>query len=146
MDKTLGKLGSYQSRFHKKPVGLAARFGAFLGSDSLGQNISGGRLAYYYMRTAGRVTLFARIAITGLIPSVVMAQSSPATMKAVLISEYGGAEVDELAEIGKSIDKRKIKVIVSLVFAFAKTAKAQEQVATGHTRGEIVPKVADEPK
>lgn len=111
MDKTLGKLGSYQPCFHKKPVGLAARFGAFLGSDSLGQNISGGCLAYYYMRTAGRVTLFARIAITGLIPSVVMAQSSPATMKAVLISEYGGAEVDELAEIGKSIDKRKIKVI-----------------------------------
>jgi NADPH:quinone reductase-like Zn-dependent oxidoreductase len=53
---------------------------------------------------------------------------------------------DELAEIGKLIDAGKIKVIVSQTFSLSDAAKAQEQVATGHTRGKIVLKVADEPK
>src|SRR6266481_216173 len=53
---------------------------------------------------------------------------------------------DELAEIGKLIDEKKIKVIVSQTFPLSDAAKAQEQVATGHTRGKIVLKVADEPK
>ena len=52
----------------------------------------------------------------------------------------------ELAEIGKLIDDKKIKVIVSQTFPLSDAAKAQEQVATGHTRGKIVLKVADEPK
>src|SRR2546428_5844089 len=50
----------------------------------------------------------------------------------------------ELAEIGKLIDEKKIKVIVSQVLPLAEAAKAQEQVATGHTRGKIVLKVAEE--
>jgi NADPH:quinone reductase-like Zn-dependent oxidoreductase len=53
---------------------------------------------------------------------------------------------DELAEITKLIDAKKIKVIVSQTFSLANAAKAQEQVATHHTRGKIVLKVADEPK
>lgn len=53
---------------------------------------------------------------------------------------------DELAEIGKLIDEKKIKVIVSQTFPLSEAIKAQEQVATGHTRGKIVLKVADEPK
>ena len=53
---------------------------------------------------------------------------------------------DELAKIGKLIDDKKIKVIVSQVLPLSDAAKAQEQVATGHTRGKIVLKVADEPK
>jgi NADPH:quinone reductase-like Zn-dependent oxidoreductase len=53
---------------------------------------------------------------------------------------------DELAEIGKLIDQKKINVIVSQTFPLSEAAKAQEQVATGHTRGKIVLKVADEPK
>jgi len=52
----------------------------------------------------------------------------------------------ELAEIGKLIDANKIKVIVSQTFPLSEAMKAQEQVATGHTRGKIVLKVADEPK
>ncbi len=52
----------------------------------------------------------------------------------------------ELAEIGKLIDEKKIKVIVSQTFPLSEAVKAQEQVATGHTRGKIVLKVADEPK
>jgi NADPH:quinone reductase-like Zn-dependent oxidoreductase len=53
---------------------------------------------------------------------------------------------NELAEIGKLIDENKIKVVVSQTFPLADAAKAQEQVATGHTRGKIVLKIAEEPK
>jgi NADPH:quinone reductase-like Zn-dependent oxidoreductase len=52
----------------------------------------------------------------------------------------------ELSEIGKLIDENRIKVIVSHVSPLSEAMKAQEQVATGHTRGKIVLKVADEPK
>ncbi|PYK41065.1 MAG: NADPH:quinone reductase [Verrucomicrobia bacterium] len=52
----------------------------------------------------------------------------------------------ELAEIGRLIDEKKIKVIVSQTFPVAEAAKAQEQIATRHTRGKIVLKVAEEPK
>ena len=53
---------------------------------------------------------------------------------------------EELAEIGKLIDDKKIKVIVSQTFPLSEAMKAQEQVGTGHTRGKIVLKVGDEPK
>src|SRR5437016_9056324 len=53
---------------------------------------------------------------------------------------------NELAEIGKLIDEKKIRVIVSQTFPLSEAVKAQEQVATGHTRGKIVLKVAEEPK
>jgi len=53
---------------------------------------------------------------------------------------------DELGEIGKLIDEKKINVIVSQTLPLSEARKAQEQVATGHTRGKIVLKVAEEPK
>ena len=53
---------------------------------------------------------------------------------------------DELTEIGKLIDEKKIRVIVSQTFPLSEAVNAQEQVATGHTRGKIVLKVAEEPK
>ena len=53
---------------------------------------------------------------------------------------------EELAEISKLIDDRKMKVIVSRTFPLSDAMKAQEKVATGHTRGKIVLKIADEPK
>src|SRR6266513_1143486 len=53
---------------------------------------------------------------------------------------------NELAEIGNLFDQKKIKVIVSQVFPLSDATNAHEQVATGHTRGKIVLKVADEPK
>src|SRR5262249_438905 len=64
---------------------------------------------------------------------------------------HGGAlsvdpKSEELAEIGKLIDQGKIKVIVSQTFPLSEARRAQERVATGHTRGKIVLKVADEPK
>ena len=49
---------------------------------------------------------------------------------------------EELAEIGKLIDAKKIKVIVSQTFPLSEAMKAQEQVATGHTRGKIVLKTS----
>jgi NADPH:quinone reductase-like Zn-dependent oxidoreductase len=52
---------------------------------------------------------------------------------------------DELTEIGKLIDGKKINVIVSQTFPLSEARKAQEKVATGHTRGKIVLKVAEEP-
>ena len=55
-------------------------------------------------------------------------------------------DANELAEITKLIDERKIKPIVSLVLPLSDAAKAQEQAATFHTRGKIVLKVAEEPK
>src|ERR1700757_1984182 len=53
---------------------------------------------------------------------------------------------EELAEIGKLIDDKKIKVIVSQTFPLSEAMNAQQQVATGHARGKIVLKIADEPK
>ena len=53
---------------------------------------------------------------------------------------------DELAEIGKLIDAKKIKVIVSQTFPLADAVKAEQQADTGHTRGKIVLTVADAPK
>jgi len=52
----------------------------------------------------------------------------------------------ELAQIGKLIDEKKIRVIVSQTFPLSEAKKAQEQVASGHTRGKIVLKLAEEPK
>lgn len=53
---------------------------------------------------------------------------------------------DELGQIGKLIDEKKIKVIVAETFPLADASKAQAKADTGHARGKIVLKVADEPK
>ena len=50
---------------------------------------------------------------------------------------------NELAEITKLIDAKKVKVIVSQTYPLRDAAKAQEQAATGHTRGKLVLKVAE---
>ena len=70
------------------------------------------------------------------------------------LDKYGirGASVevkpngDELSEIGRLIDAKKIQVIVSQTFPLAEAAKAQAEADKGHTRGKIVLKVGDEPK
>jgi len=51
---------------------------------------------------------------------------------------------DELAELGKLLDEKKIKVIVSQVLPLADAGKAQAQAETHHTRGKIVLTVANE--
>jgi NADPH:quinone reductase-like Zn-dependent oxidoreductase len=53
---------------------------------------------------------------------------------------------DELMEITKLIEEKKIEPVVSQVLPLTEAVKAQEQAAIHHTRGKIVLKVADEPK
>lgn len=52
----------------------------------------------------------------------------------------------ELAEIARLIDNKKINVVVSQTVSLTDAAKAQKKAATGHTRGKIVLRVAEEPK
>ena len=52
---------------------------------------------------------------------------------------------DQLAQMGRLIDEKKIKVVVSQTFPLADAAKAQTKAETGHARGKIVLKVRDEP-
>jgi NADPH:quinone reductase-like Zn-dependent oxidoreductase len=52
----------------------------------------------------------------------------------------------ELAQIGKLIGEKKIRVIVSQTFPLADAARAQAEADKGHTRGKIVLKVRDESK
>lgn len=52
----------------------------------------------------------------------------------------------ELTEIARLIDEKKIKPITSMVLPLIDAAKAQEQAATRHTRGKIVLKVGNEPQ
>jgi len=51
-----------------------------------------------------------------------------------------------LEELAKLIDAKKVEPIVSQVFPIAEAGKAHEQIATRHTRGKVVLKVADAPK
>ena len=55
-------------------------------------------------------------------------------------------EAKVLEELTKLIEAKKLTPIVSQVFPLTEAAKAQQQIQTGHTRGKIVLKVADEPK
>jgi NADPH:quinone reductase-like Zn-dependent oxidoreductase len=51
-----------------------------------------------------------------------------------------------LEDLAKLIDRKKIIPVVSTVLPLAEVAKAQEQIASQHTRGKIVLKVAEAPK
>jgi NADPH:quinone reductase-like Zn-dependent oxidoreductase len=51
-----------------------------------------------------------------------------------------------LEELAKLIDDKKVKPVVSQVLPLAEAAKAHEQIATRHTRGKVVLKVADASK
>jgi NADPH:quinone reductase-like Zn-dependent oxidoreductase len=84
----------------------------------------------------------------GFIVSIVARPDSAELDKHGIRGSALGVEpnADELAEIGRLIDQKKIKVIVSQTFPLSDAIKAQEQIATGHTRGKIVLKVAEEPK
>src|SRR3982751_2748790 len=54
-------------------------------------------------------------------------------------------KAETLEELTKLIDAGKLKPVVSQVLPLSEGAKAQEQVATRHTRGKIVLKVAEAP-
>src|SRR5947207_5407364 len=60
------------------------------------------------------------------------------------LSAHPDAKV--LEELAKLIDAGKITPIVSAVMHLVDVAKAQEQIASRHTRGKIVLKIAEQPK
>jgi NADPH:quinone reductase-like Zn-dependent oxidoreductase len=51
-----------------------------------------------------------------------------------------------LEELTRLIDAKKVTPVVSQVLPLSEVVKAHEQIATRHTRGKIVLKVAEEPK
>jgi NADPH:quinone reductase-like Zn-dependent oxidoreductase len=51
----------------------------------------------------------------------------------------------ELAQIAGLVDAGKIKVTISQIVPLAEAARAHRQIETGHTRGKIVLKVAEDP-
>jgi NADPH:quinone reductase-like Zn-dependent oxidoreductase len=55
-------------------------------------------------------------------------------------------DMNMLGELSKLVEAKKLKPIVSKVFPLAEAAKAQDAIETGHTRGKIVLRVAEEPK
>lgn len=56
------------------------------------------------------------------------------------------ADGKELAQIADIIDERKIKPIVTTVLPLADAQKAHEMSESGHTRGKIVLRIAEDPK
>jgi NADPH:quinone reductase-like Zn-dependent oxidoreductase len=55
-------------------------------------------------------------------------------------------DANELEQITKLIEAKKIKPVVSQELSLAEATRALQQAATHHTRGKIVLKIADEPK
>jgi NADPH:quinone reductase-like Zn-dependent oxidoreductase len=51
-----------------------------------------------------------------------------------------------LEDLAQLIDAKKITPVVSQTFPLSEIAKAQEQIATRHTRGKIVLQITDEPR
>jgi NADPH:quinone reductase-like Zn-dependent oxidoreductase len=65
-------------------------------------------------------------------------------IRGVTISAVPKASV--LEELTKLIEAKKLTPVVSRIFPLMEAAKAQEEIATGHTRGKIILKVAEESK
>jgi NADPH:quinone reductase-like Zn-dependent oxidoreductase len=82
--------------------------------------------------------------VVSLVGRVDQAQLEKFSIRGVALEAQGNG--DELAQIGKLIDEKKIKVIVSDTFPLAEAAKAETKADAGHARGKIVLQVRDEPK
>lgn len=83
----------------------------------------------------------------GMIVSLV-ARCDPAELSKHEIrgaSVFSHPDANELAQITKLIEEKKLKPIVSQVLPLTDASKADAQAATHHTRGKIVLKVAGEP-
>jgi NADPH:quinone reductase-like Zn-dependent oxidoreductase len=50
-----------------------------------------------------------------------------------------------LDELSKLMEAKKLTPVISQTFPMAQVAQAQDQIATGHTRGKIILQIADEP-
>jgi NADPH:quinone reductase-like Zn-dependent oxidoreductase len=58
----------------------------------------------------------------------------------------GHPEAKILEELAKLIDSKRITPVVSAMIPLAEVAKAHEQIASQHTHGKVVLKVAEAPK
>ena len=82
--------------------------------------------------------------LVGLVGRVDQAELDKYGIRGVsLEAEYNG---DQLAEIGRLIDAKKVKVVVSETFPLTDVAKALAKANTRHARGKIVLKVREETK
>lgn len=81
------------------------------------------------------------ISIVGA-PDQNLAKEKGVNAKGILVKP----DAAELAQIAALIEAGKIKVTVSKVVPLADAAEAHKQIETGHTKGKIVLKVAEEPK
>jgi NADPH:quinone reductase-like Zn-dependent oxidoreductase len=54
-------------------------------------------------------------------------------------------DAEDLAEIARLVDARKVKPVVTEVLALNEAIAAQQRAATHHTRGKVVLRIADEP-
>jgi NADPH:quinone reductase-like Zn-dependent oxidoreductase len=62
------------------------------------------------------------------------------------VSISASPKADTFENLTRLIEAKKLTPVVSQVLPLAEVAKAQEQIATRHTRGKIVLRVAPEPK
>ena len=62
------------------------------------------------------------------------------------VSISAAPKSETFAELTRLIEDGKVKPVVTQVFPLAEVAKAQEQIATRHTRGKIILRVAPDPK
>ena len=74
-------------------------------------------------------------------PDQALAKEREVNAKGILVKP----DAKQLSQIAELIDAGKVKVTVSAVVTLADVAKAHEMIETGHTKGKIVLKVADEP-
>lgn len=82
--------------------------------------------------------------LVALVGRVDQAQLDKYGIRGVSLEAEGNG--DELAEIAKLIDAKKINVVVSEAFPLADAAAALTKAKTGHARGKLVLKIRDEPK
>ena len=62
------------------------------------------------------------------------------------VSISASPKSETFAGLTRLIDEKKLTPVVTQVFPLAQVAKAQEQIATRHTRGKVVLRVAPDPK
>jgi len=62
------------------------------------------------------------------------------------VSISAAPKSETFAELSRLIESGKVKPVVTQTFPLAEVAKAQDQIATRHTRGKIVLRVAPDPK
>lgn len=108
-------------------------------------------MSIFVIDPVGRDTLARSYAVVkkgGIVISIV-SRCDPAELekhgiRGAFLSSHPDA--NELAEITKLIDEKKLKPIVTQVLPLTDAAQADAQAATHHTRGKIVLRVTDEPK